>query len=61
MVSANKAPYDETYVVCPICGGSGYVLGEDGEEMECEMCEGRGEVEVDDTAYKDWLFENYGD
>lgn len=61
MVSANKAPYDETYVVCPICGGSGYVLGEDGEEMECEMCEGRGEVEVDDPAYKDWLFENYGD
>ena len=44
-----------------ICGGSGYVLGEDGEEMECEMCEGRGEVEVDDPAYKDWLFENYGD
>ena len=43
-----KAPYDEVYETCPICGGSGYVLDEEGNEVECEMCEGRGEVERDD-------------
>ena len=57
----NKAPYDEVYETCPICGGSGYVLTEDGDEVECSMCEGRGEVEVDDPAYREWLEDHYGD
>jgi len=55
----DKAPYDEVYDVCPICQGSGYVIDKDGNEVECEMCEGRGEVERDDPKYKEWRFDSY--
>ena len=56
-----KAPYDEVYETCPICGGCGYVLDKDGEAVECDMCEGNGEVEVDDPKYKEWLYDHYAD
>ena len=55
-----KAPYDEVYVTCPICGGSGYVIDKDGDEVRCDMCDGRGEVERDEPAYKAWLYDHYG-
>lgn len=56
-----KAPYDEVYETCPICGGSGYVLDEEGNEVECDMCEGYGTVEVDDPKYKEWLYDHYAE
>lgn len=55
-----KAPYDEVYEKCPICDGSGFVLDKDGDLVECEMCEGSGEVERDNPRYKEWLYDHYG-
>lgn len=56
-----KAPYDEVYDTCPICGGSGYVINDEGDECECSMCGGRGECERDDPTYKEWVREHYSD
>lgn len=56
-----KAPYDEVYYVCPICGGEGTIIDEYGDEECCPMCRGRGEVEEDDPEYREWCDEHYGD
>ena len=55
-----KDPTKEVYEVCPICGGVGYMFNEEGESEDCWMCDGNGEVEVDDPRYKDWLDDHYG-
>jgi hypothetical protein len=34
---------------CPVCEGSGYVQGDDGETLICARCDGTGVVFVDDT------------
>jgi DnaJ-class molecular chaperone len=35
---------------CPVCEGSGYVQGDDGETLICVRCDGTGVVFVDEDA-----------
>jgi hypothetical protein len=35
---------------CPICGGDGYLVGDDDAEVCCDTCEGTGQVAGSDPA-----------
>lgn len=65
-----KAPYDEVYHTCPLCGGTGWsdealetLTEQDRSDMNykqrlewsCDVCEGNGKIE--EEQYKDYCIE----
>ncbi len=35
---------------CPICGGDGFLIGDDDAEVQCDACDGSGQVQPADQA-----------
>jgi DnaJ-class molecular chaperone len=35
---------------CPVCGGDGFLIGDDDAEVQCDACDGSGQVQSDDQA-----------
>jgi DnaJ-class molecular chaperone len=31
--------------VCPVCGGDGFFIGDDDAEIQCETCDGTGQMQ----------------
>lgn len=35
---------------CPICGGDGFLIGDDDAEVQCDTCDGSGHIPRDSQA-----------
>lgn len=35
---------------CPVCGGDGFLVCDDDAELQCEVCDGSGQVQPDVQA-----------
>jgi hypothetical protein len=43
---------DDDLIACPVCDGLGYLLCDDGSEIQCTHCDGTGKVPAEKAETK---------